>query len=252
MKTAIDALKSKNVKGVVIDVRDNPGGLLDQVIKVCQMLIPKGPIVHIHYKTQPEETYASTLAKAPFKVVMLINGGSASASEIMAGAIKESGTGKLLGEKSYGKGTVQTIMNLGDGSGLKITIANYLTPKKFSLDGIGITPDIEVKSNVEDILKELAPIKGDRSIKSNLVGLDVLGLQERLHTLGYKITNESGVFDNTTKVAVLKFQKDNKLKQDASMEASDIKVLDTKFIEKLKTQDNQLTAAITELKKMLK
>jgi carboxyl-terminal processing protease len=248
---ALNEFKAKNVKGIVIDVRDNPGGLLDEVVNVCKLLIPKGPIVSIKYKNQPEETYSSELDKAPFKIVMLVNGGSASASEIMAAAIKESGTGKLVGTKTYGKGTVQTVLSLTDGSGMKITVANYLTPKGFILDGIGIMPDFEVQNTSIDTVKDFAALDGQRPIKYKLIGLDVLGVQQRLKALGYNISSTDGIFGKGTLAAVQKFQKDNKLKVDGSIDSDDIKVLNDKFNAAISSKDPQMDRAILELKKML-
>lgn len=252
LNKAMAEFKAKDVKGLVIDVRNNPGGLLDEVIEVCQQLIPKGPIVSIKYKNKPQETYSSTLAKAPYKIVMLVNEGSASASEIMAAAIKESNTGKLVGTKTYGKGTVQTVLTLTDGSGLKITIANYLTPKGFSLDGIGIMPDFEVQNTTADAISEYAPINVGKSVKLKDVSLDVLGLQQRLKALGYKVDSLDGVFGRGTLTTVQKFQADNKLKLDGSMDADDIKVLNAKFESLTGSKDAQLDKAVEELKNMLK
>lgn len=246
--TAIKAFTDAGVKDVVIDLRGNPGGLLDEVVEVCRLLIPKGPIVKIQVKNEIKETFESNLDKAPFRLAVLVDGGSASASEIMAGAIKDSKTGILIGEKTYGKGTVQHTMRLQGGGGAKLTIANYLTPSGFSLDGIGLTPDIEVKESTASTT-EFASIKGDRSLKSGIIGLDVLGLQQRLNAIGYTIEKQDGVFGGMTKTAVLAFQKDNKLAQDASIEADDIKVLQNKLEAKLQKNDLQLERAMEELKK---
>lgn len=248
---AVEAFKTQNVKGVIVDLRGNPGGLLDEVIDVCKLFIPKGPIVKIQIKNEIVETYDSELDKAPFSLAVLVDGGSASASEIMAGAIKDSKTGILIGEKTYGKGTVQHTMRIQDGGGAKLTIANYLTPSGFSLDGIGIMPDIEVKANAVDAAAEYAAIKGDRSIKSGIIGLDVLGVQQRLNDLGYEIKKIDGIFGPMTNTAVLAFQKDNKLKQDASIDAEDIKALESKLAEKLYKNDPQLDRAMVEIQKLL-
>ncbi|HWR61402.1 MAG TPA: S41 family peptidase [Clostridia bacterium] len=248
---AVKAFNNSGVKGVIVDLRGNPGGLLDEVVDVCSLFVPKGPIVKIQIKNEIVEVYESQLDKAPFKLAVLVDGGSASASEIMAGAIKDSKTGILIGEKTYGKGTVQHTMRLQGGGGAKLTIANYLTPSGFSLDGIGIVPDIEVKGSTVSTASEFAAIKGDRSLKSGVIGLDVLGLQQRLNAIGYKLDKLDGVFGNMTKTAVLAFQKDNKLKQDASIEADDIKVLQKKLEEKLGQKDAQLERAMEEIQKML-
>lgn len=246
---AIVEFQDRNVKGVVVDLRGNPGGLLDEVIEVCRLLIPAGPIAHIQMKGEIVETFYSDLDEAPFRLAVLVDGGSASASEIMAGAIKDSKTGILVGEKTYGKGTVQHTMGVQGGGGAKLTVANYLTPSGFSLDGIGLTPDIEVKNAAAAV--DYAPIKGDRSIKSGIVGLDVLGLQQRLNAIGYEIKKLDGIFGSGTKAAVLAFQKDNNLPQDASIEADDTKVLQSKLEDKMKQNDPQLERAMTEIKKLL-
>ena len=252
LNKALAEFKAKNVKGLVIDVRNNPGGLLDEVIKVCEQFIPKGTIVSVRYKNRPEEVYSSKLEKAPYKIVMLVNEGSASASEIMAAAIQDSGTGKLIGTKTYGKGTVQTVLNMGDGSGLKITIANYLTPKGIIIDGIGIIPDFEVQNTTADGKNEYATIGLQKSIKQKDVSLDVLGVQQRLKALGYKMGALDGVFGKGTLAVVQKFQTDNKLKLDGTMDADDIKTLNAKFNSLTGSKDAQLDKAIEELKKMLK
>jgi carboxyl-terminal processing protease len=251
MKEAVEFFIEKGIEGVIIDLRGNPGGLLDEVVDICRLLIPEGPIVKTQVKGEIIETYSSNLEKEPFKLAVLVNGGSASASEILAGAVRDSNTGILIGEKTYGKGTVQNISRIYDGSGVKLTVANYLTPSGFSLDGVGLTPDIEVKDNTSEILVEVAQMSSDRTLKRGLIGVDVLGLQKKLSHLGYYKGVHDGVFGSGTRAAVLSFQKDNNLPQDAEMDTNDQKVLDAKFTQTLQTQDPQLERAIEELKKIL-
>lgn len=251
VEEAVEAFEDQGVKGVIVDLRGNPGGLLDEVVEVCKYFIPEGPIVKIQIKNEVVETYYSDLDKAPFKLTVLVNGGSASASEIMAGAIKDSNTGILIGEKTYGKGTVQHTMRVQGGGGAKLTIANYLTPSGFSLDGIGITPDIEVKPYEDSATAEYADIKGDRSIRSGIIGLDVLGVQQRLNTLGYEIKKLDGIFGAMTKAAVLAFQKDNNLKLDASIDSDDLEILQSKLEGESEQGDPQLDRAMIEIKKLL-
>lgn len=248
---AVNYFIENGVKGAVIDLRGNPGGLLDEVVDICRLLIPQGPIVKIQVKGEIMETYSSDLEEAPFRLAVLVNGGSASASEILAGAVKDSGVGILIGEKTYGKGTVQNISRLSDGGGMKLTIANYLTPSGFSLDGVGLSPDIEVKDNSAEILGGLAQIKGDRTLKKGQIGLDVLGLQQRLSFLGYYNSTKDGIFGSATKAAVLKFQQSSSLPQDADMDTNDQKNLDIKFTQALSAQDPQLQRAIEEVKKTI-
>lgn len=253
MKDALKEMETKKVQGIVIDLRNNPGGLLDEVVEICKLLVPKGPIVHIDYKNN-RETYRSTLEKAPYKLVVLVNGGSASASEIMAGAVKDSGAGIVVGEKTYGKGSVQSILNLIGGAGVKITTAHYLTPSEFALDGIGITPDIEVKpANTAEVLAEYSPIKADRTIRTHLqVGLDVQGVQQRLIALGYSIKNADGVYRTETKNAVKKFEEDQKLEIDGIFKPLEQEELLRIFEETLSKQDPQLEKAIQEIKNLIK
>ncbi|HQL36734.1 MAG TPA: S41 family peptidase [Bacillota bacterium] len=251
MEKVVKEFKEKGIKGVIIDLRGNPGGLLDEVVDVCRLLIPEGPIVKIQIKGEIVETYMSDLDAAPFRIVVLTDKGSASASEIMAGAIKDSNTGIIVGEKTYGKGTVQNLMRISGGGGVKITIANYLTPSNFSLDGIGITPDIEVKRYDSVDTAGFAKLEGNRSIRSGHVGLDVLGVQQRLNALGYDIKKLDGIFGAMTRTAVLNFQRDNNLSQDASIDADDIKTLEEKLAQKQTQADLQMERAMEEIKKMI-
>lgn len=146
LKTKLDELRKqkREIKAILIDLRNNPGGLLDEAAKLSDLFLAKGTIVSIKGRVQEEEKSIarknSPYEKMPLAV--LINQGSASAAEIFAGAIQDLRRGKILGEKSFGKGSVQTIIELADKTALKITIAHYYTPKGTSIDGKGIMPDI--------------------------------------------------------------------------------------------------------------
>ncbi len=143
-------LEQAGMKGLVLDLRDNPGGLLDQSVKVAGKMVPKGPIVSVVTRDGQREVHSSTLQDAKYSVAVLVNGGSASASEIVAGALQDTGVGVLVGSKTYGKGSVQTIKPmLINGGAVKLTIAKYLTPKDRSINGVGIEPDIPVEGGKE-------------------------------------------------------------------------------------------------------
>lgn len=147
---AIDELESKSgpLKGLVLDLRDNPGGLLDQAIKVSDIFLEDGAIVSIkgRFKNRNQTFSASTnQVKRDYPLVVLINGGSASASEIVAGALQDNGRALILGTTSFGKGSVQTVETLRDGYGIKYTIARYYTPSGRSIQAQGIKPDIVIK-----------------------------------------------------------------------------------------------------------
>lgn len=131
-------------KGIILDLRDNPGGVLPAALDVAARFVPKGPIVHIVDKYR-SETYEAPGGNLGLPLVVLVNQGSASAAEILAGAIKDRGAGILVGEKTFGKGVVQTVFPLGEGAAVKLTTAKYLTPNKMDINQKGIEPNIVVK-----------------------------------------------------------------------------------------------------------
>jgi carboxyl-terminal processing protease len=137
------------LKGLILDLRNNPGGLLDQAVKVSDRFLESGIIVSMEGRKEDQKMkfYAHSQGTiAPYPLIVLINGGSASAAEIVAGAIQDRGRGILLGTQTFGKGSVQTIFPLKDGSGLRLTTARYFTPNGRSIQAKGIVPDIVVKS----------------------------------------------------------------------------------------------------------
>ncbi len=149
---ALDDFNDKGITRIILDLRDNPGGLLNQAIEISRIFVPKGPIVHIKEKSKPLVTHVSTTKSSKYKLVVLINENSASASEIFAGAIKDTKSGYIIGQKSFGKGIVQSMIPLSNGSIIKMTTSEYLTPNKISIHGIGIIPDKVVENTeIEDI-----------------------------------------------------------------------------------------------------
>lgn len=145
IKDELTVMDKKGVKSIVIDLRNNPGGLLSEATNMANLFIPAGDVVHIRYKNE-FETIKSNLEKQKYKIAVLVNGGSASASEIFAGAVQDRKAGTIIGTQTYGKGTVQSLMPITDGSLVKLTIAEYLTPSKRSINKKGITPDIVVEN----------------------------------------------------------------------------------------------------------
>ncbi len=150
-KTSHDFIESYNklsgegVKGLIIDVRDNPGGLLGEVVEIADQILPKGIIVYTEDKKKKRRNWYSDNNQVEVPIVLLINGSSASASEILAGALKDTAKGILVGTKTFGKGVVQEVFDLDDGTAVKITVSEYFTPNGISIHGKGIQPDIEVK-----------------------------------------------------------------------------------------------------------
>src|ERR1700738_4995180 len=175
LKKAIAGLTTQsgdNLKGFVVDLRNNPGGLLDQAISVSNAFLEKGEIVSIRGRsaeeTQRFNARAGDLTKGK-PVIVLINGGSASASEIVAGALQDHRRATVIGTRSFGKGSVQTIIPLGSGNGaLRLTTARYFTPSGKSIQAKGIVPDIEVLQDVPEELKSRTDTKGEASLRGHL------------------------------------------------------------------------------------
>jgi len=170
LENALKGMESANppLKGLVLDLRDNPGGLLNQAIQVSDVFLDKGIIVSIkgRLKRHTKEFNAhSDKLKREYPMVVLINGGSASASEIVAGALQDHKRALILGTTSFGKGSVQTVETLRDGYGLKFTIARYYTPNGRSIQAQGIAPDIEVKQRFSDEEEQPAEEEGDSLLK---------------------------------------------------------------------------------------
>lgn len=141
--TAMDSIKEADAKGLILDLRSNPGGSLSAVVDIARQMLPKGLIVYTEDKNGKREEYTCDgKQELQIPLVVLVNGNSASASEIMAGAIKDYGIGTLIGTTTFGKGIVQRILPLTDGTALKLTISAYYTPNGNNIHGIGIEPDI--------------------------------------------------------------------------------------------------------------
>ena len=159
--TALEALKTENPKGIIIDVRNNLGGLLNIVAQITDELLPQGMIVYTKDKEGNIQKLESRPGQLEIPVTLLINENSASASEILAGALKDRNRAKLVGKTTYGKGVVQTILPIPDGSGIKVTTSKYYTPNDICIDGIGIEPDYEVELPMELMLKPKLEDKED-------------------------------------------------------------------------------------------
>jgi carboxyl-terminal processing protease len=158
---ALDTLKNQRVTGIVLDLRNNPGGLFpDPVLDIAGQFLKNNDVVlYEKYRDGTEKEYkaGSRRGATELKVVVLINNGTASAAEILAGALKDYGRGILIGEPTYGKGSVQSVRRLSDGSALHITTATWLTPKKKQIEGAGLQPDIAVPLTNESIQKGIDP-----------------------------------------------------------------------------------------------
>ena len=142
-----DLIKNKGVKGIIIDLRNNPGGLLNVATNIADILVPNGIITYTLDKDGNKKTEYSDSSQTEVPLVVLINENSASASEIVSAAIKAHDVGKIVGKTSYGKGLVQEFASLGDGTYVKLTIAEYFSPDGIKINGIGVVPDVEIEEN---------------------------------------------------------------------------------------------------------
>ncbi|WP_307405150.1 lmo1851 family serine protease [Neobacillus ginsengisoli] len=250
VKTLND-LQKQGMKGLVLDLRQNPGGLLDQAVTISSMFVPKGKVI------VKEEDRNGKITEIPSEnkgnpslpLVVLIDKGSASASEILSAAVKESAGVPLIGEKSFGKGTVQTVQDFSDGSNLKLTIAKWLTPNGNWIHKKGIQPDYAVA--LPDYAS-LSIINPDKALSLSNVSTDVQTAQKMLKAVGFDPGREDGFFDDKTKAAVVAFQTAQKLPADGVLKGnSTLKLMDL-LREKIKTNDTQLQKAIEVLKGRMK
>lgn len=167
-KEELNKLLKKGIKGLIIDVRDNPGGYYGEVVNIADRLLPEGIIVYTEDKNKKQEIEKSDKEELKLPMAVLINGNSASASEVLAGAIKDHNKGTLVGTKTFGKGLVQDVKILDDGSGIKVTIAKYFTPSGVCIHGIGIPPDVEVNlvEEYRNMPISSVPIAEDNQLKT--------------------------------------------------------------------------------------
>lgn len=149
-KAAIDDLQQQGMKKMIVDLRSNPGGILGSVVDMLDYVLPDGLLVYTADKDgNGDKYYSKDGHEVDLPMVVLVNGNSASASEVFAGAIRDFKWGKLVGTTTFGKGIVQNLMPLGDGTAVKLTVAHYFTPGGFDLHGKGLEPDVEVELNEE-------------------------------------------------------------------------------------------------------
>ena len=145
----LNQLKEQGMKALIFDLRSNTGGDFDVAVKIADKFCPEGLVVYIEDKDGNRQEYSSDKDALGLPLVVLVNGYSASSSEIVTGAIKDYGVGTIMGTTTYGKGVVQRVLPLGDGSGMKVTIAKYYTPKGYNIHGVGIEPDEVVEWDYE-------------------------------------------------------------------------------------------------------
>ncbi|MGG1487751.1 S41 family peptidase [Peribacillus castrilensis] len=248
LKTALEEMSKKDMKGLVLDLRGNPGGLLEQAIEMASLFIPNGEVVlqveDRSGKKQVEKSVNDGELKIP--VVVLIDDGSASASEIVAAAVSESADIPLIGVKSFGKGTVQTAENFKDGSNFKYTAAKWLTPEGNWIHKKGIKPDITVKLPDYASLPYISP---DKELKASDSSSEVKAAEEMLKEAGHDPGKIDGFFDEATKNAVTAFQREQKIKETGTIKDDTTVKLMQVIQEKILKNDTQVKKAVEVLKK---
>ncbi len=246
---AVNNLKEQGALALVLDLRQNPGGYVGPAVSIADAWVPNGSPVMYEVGKRSEQVLVSKGRLINMPTAVLVDGGSASASEILAGAIQDYNAGELVGTKTFGKGTVQQIIFMSDKSGMKVTIAEYLTARRHHVHGIGLTPDYVVEPAKPNPAL-LKPMVLSRVLTQGVVGLDVLDLQNRLAYLGYE-PDLDGVMGTKTMKALYYFAWD--------YGASPSGAVDNKFVEALNRQvslslrepsaDAQLQKAIEVLKR---
>ena len=210
IEKGIKEFKKDKIKKLVIDLRDDPGGLLDQAVKISNLFLPKGDLIvytegrskskGIEFKGENDQLYKGD-------IVVLINGGSASASEILAGALQDHGRAIIVGTQSFGKGSVQTIIPLSDKSALRLTTATYMTPSGKKIHGVGITPDI--------IMEEDVPSSYTTALYEKNIFEDFVKEYLKKHPEGLNTTKKASVKVSESDIKVLfKKDEDQKLMED--------------------------------------
>ncbi|MDM8534209.1 S41 family peptidase [Clostridiaceae bacterium HSG29] len=213
-KDALLDLKSQNIESLIIDLRNNPGGYLDEVVYIADLFIDKDKdIVHVDYENQDDITYVAEIIDLFEKdIVVLVNEGSASASEILTGALQDNNEATIVGTTTYGKGTVQTLIKLATGGGMKLTVAEYMTANHTHINKVGIEPDIIIENNqnknIKKIKESFVPTNELNTIYFKDVSLNVYGVQQRLNALDYNLTLD-GMFGPKTLKALNEFQRLN-------------------------------------------
>lgn len=244
---ALTKLKSLGMKGLVLDLRNNPGGLLEPALSVAEHFVPEGPIVYVVTRFGDKKTLRSSTPAEDYPLCVLVNGGTASAAEIVAGAIQDWQTGTVVGTRTFGKGTVQTVINLGGRGGLRLTTAEYLTPAGRSIRDVGLVPDVVVENGSKAVTSPPDPMELTRELKPGMIGLDVLALQERLSFLKFSPGPLDGIYGSLTKKAVLELQRRIGLRQSGHVDEQTVIGLNRLLVEssgKVGLQDHQLDKAV--------
>ena len=241
----LEELEAQNIDGLLIDVRGNPGGYLNAVEDIGKLIIPGGqPIVQIENRAGEKVRYMSSLEEPkPYPIVGITDGASASASEILAAALIEAGDYDVVGEQTFGKGTVQQTIPFEDGSELKLSLFKWLTSDGNDINGEGVKPTVEVRQ--PDYFYS-APITVEEPFKIDMMSEHIKNAQIMLKGLGFEPGRTDGYFDEQTEQAVLAFQQSNDLQASGELDEETASILQQRIVEQVREQanDKQLRTAI--------
>lgn len=249
-KKQLSNLEKQDIHSLIVDVRGNPGGLLPSVVEITNALVASDkPFVQTEDRNGEKlKSYSKLDKKKPYNIAVLIDNGSASASEILAAAMQEAGGYALIGEKTFGKGTVQQVVPMEDGSDIKLTTSKWLTPNGNWIHGVGIKPTVEIK---QPPLYKTYPLSIEETLKRDMTNEQIQHAQEMLKGLGYEPGRQDGYFDLKTEIAVKAFQASAKLEVTGTIDELTAVELEKRIIEEIKDEENdiQLRTAIRYLLK---
>lgn len=247
----LNELKSQGMKGLVLDLRQNPGGLLEEAINISSLFLPNNEVIlQIEDRNGKRKaiTSTSTNDNPNVPLVVVIDKGSASASEILAAAVNESADVTLVGEKSFGKGTVQQARKFSDGSNLKLTTEKWLTPDGNWIHKKGITPDVEAALPPYAFL---SMIDSETELKLSTTSTQVKTAQQMLNALGYDTGREDGYFDEKTEQAVKEFQAKENLEVNGIVSGTTTITLMQRLGDLITQNDTQIQKAVEILKEKM-
>lgn len=235
----LDQLEADGMEGLIIDVRGNPGGLLPVIEDILKLFVTKDqPYMQITDGTDNKERYFSNLDQAKdYPISVLIDEGSASASEILAISLKETVDAEIVGMNSFGKGTVQQTIPMGDGSSIKITILKWLSPEGNSIHEVGVAPTIEVS---QPDYYYTAPIQLDQTLRFDDSDDNIEFAQIMLDGLGYEVDRKDGYFSEATKSALLDYQTDRDLDATGDLDQDTAELLQYDIIDRIRGNEDDL------------
>lgn len=284
LKKALAEMDAKKITKIILDLRDNPGGEVSQAVAVARNFVPKGLITKLDYKSEKYDDleYYSDLEKPKYRLAVLVNGNSASASEIVSGAIQDTGAGKLVGTKTFGKGKFQSIIPLltvdafkkyrdlgitavnsydlivqgiypsdDEIAGfVKMTLGCYYTPKGRMIDGVGLSPDVRVddpKPVAGVSVNSIRKLTCTTEPRLNAQGDDIFNAEKLLKVMGYKIATPDNILDSGTVSALKQFQKKTGIKVSGILDKKTQSSLNDNLLKIIAKYDAQYSAAVNLL-----